>query len=242
MPAVRPIPTVYLNYDANGALFLASAGAGQNIRLTPSTSGTVDVFNDSGAAVQLRLGSSSASYWGIGQDNTASGALLFRAGTSEKGRVLTNGRWLIGTGTDSGALVQIGTGTTTKAGGLVFGQETFLFRDQAYGLRLGDASNNAVFAIDSASGSTGILQFLRSGVEAGRIGFNGSAAFNFGVGGSTALALYKDINGSTGTLMHLLNLTAAPSVNPGGGGFLFAEAGALKWRGSSGTVTTVAPA
>lgn len=34
----------------------------------------------------------------------------------------------------------------------------------------------------------------------------------------------------------------APSTNPAGGGVLYAEAGALKWRGSAGTVTTVAPA
>lgn len=36
--------------------------------------------------------------------------------------------------------------------------------------------------------------------------------------------------------------TTAPSTNPTGGGFLYSEGGALKWRGSSGTVTTIAPA
>lgn len=34
----------------------------------------------------------------------------------------------------------------------------------------------------------------------------------------------------------------APTSNPTGGGYLYAEAGALKWRGSSGTVTVIAPA
>jgi hypothetical protein len=34
----------------------------------------------------------------------------------------------------------------------------------------------------------------------------------------------------------------APTSNPTGGGILYAEAGALKWRGSSGTVTTIAAA
>ncbi len=38
------------------------------------------------------------------------------------------------------------------------------------------------------------------------------------------------------------NATTAPASNPTGGGVLFAEGGALKWRGSSGTVTTIAPA
>ncbi len=38
------------------------------------------------------------------------------------------------------------------------------------------------------------------------------------------------------------NAIAVPSGNPSGGGFLYSEAGALKWRGSGGTVTTMGPA
>ena len=38
------------------------------------------------------------------------------------------------------------------------------------------------------------------------------------------------------------NDTSDPSTNPVGGGILFASGGALKYRGSSGTVTTIAPA
>jgi hypothetical protein len=44
----------------------------------------------------------------------------------------------------------------------------------------------------------------------------------------------------TGTVS-LTNATA-PSVNLAGGGILYVEAGALKYRGSSGTVTTLGPA
>jgi hypothetical protein len=43
--------------------------------------------------------------------------------------------------------------------------------------------------------------------------------------------------------LELLNTTSAPgSVGIGSGGVLYVEAGALKYRGSSGTVTTLAPA
>jgi hypothetical protein len=38
------------------------------------------------------------------------------------------------------------------------------------------------------------------------------------------------------------NRTTAPTANPVGGGILYAEAGALKWRGSGGTTTTIANA
>ena len=38
------------------------------------------------------------------------------------------------------------------------------------------------------------------------------------------------------------NALVAPTTNPASGGILYVEAGALKYRGSSGTVTTIAPA
>ena len=46
----------------------------------------------------------------------------------------------------------------------------------------------------------------------------------------------------TGACIGIANATAVPSTNPSGGGVLYCEAGALKYRGSSGTVTTIANA
>lgn len=48
--------------------------------------------------------------------------------------------------------------------------------------------------------------------------------------------------GAGAGVIGIANAAAAPSSNPSGGGVLFVAAGALKWRGSSGTVTTIAPA
>lgn len=48
--------------------------------------------------------------------------------------------------------------------------------------------------------------------------------------------------GGGAEVITIANRTTAPTSNPSGGGIMYAEAGALKWRGSSGTVTTVAPA
>jgi hypothetical protein len=61
--------------------------------------------------------------------------------------------------------------------------------------------------------------------DAGNIGINTKTQFGSGVG-----------------VIGLANCTTAPTTNPTGGGVLYAEAGALKWRGSSGTVTTIAAA
>lgn len=43
-------------------------------------------------------------------------------------------------------------------------------------------------------------------------------------------------------VMYIKNRTTAPTANPSGGGILYVESGALKYRGSSGTVTTIANA
>jgi hypothetical protein len=64
-----------------------------------------------------------------------------------------------------------------------------------------------------------------------------------------ALTLDADGNlllGGTSTpgakVMYIANATTVPASNPTGGGVLYVEAGALKYRGSSGTVTTIANA
>lgn len=49
------------------------------------------------------------------------------------------------------------------------------------------------------------------------------------------------VGGGSG-VVGIANAGTVPTSNPTGGGVLYAEGGALKWRGSSGTVTTIAPA
>jgi len=48
--------------------------------------------------------------------------------------------------------------------------------------------------------------------------------------------------GSGVGVVFIPNRTTAPSSDPTGGGILYVESGALKYRGSSGTVTTIAVA
>jgi hypothetical protein len=51
-----------------------------------------------------------------------------------------------------------------------------------------------------------------------------------------------DLGGSSGVVISIKNATTAPTTNPTGGGILWVEAGALKYKGTSNTVTTIAPA
>jgi len=55
--------------------------------------------------------------------------------------------------------------------------------------------------------------------------------------GATSL----QIGGGSGVI-GITNAVTVPTTNPTGGGVLYVEAGALKYRGSSGTVTVIAPA
>lgn len=78
--------------------------------------------------------------------------------------------------------------------------------------------------------STPIIFVNNGDIERARFDLNG----NFLVGMTARAA-------SAQKTIHLANATA-PSGNPSGGGVLYVENGALKYRGSSGTVTTIANA
>lgn len=69
-----------------------------------------------------------------------------------------------------------------------------------------------------------IVVFQRLGA-AGNVGFRTTRQFGKGQG-----------------VIAIANASVAPSVNPAGGGILYVEDGSLKYRGSNGTVTTIAPA
>jgi hypothetical protein len=74
------------------------------------------------------------------------------------------------------------------------------------------------------SGFETIMTFQRPGAG-GNIGFRTGSQFGAGKG-----------------VIAIANALVAPSANPAGGGVLYIENGALKYRGSAGTVTTIAPA
>lgn len=66
--------------------------------------------------------------------------------------------------------------------------------------------------------------------------FRVQADGNFTFGG-----VYAQYGAGVGVIS-IGNCTTVPTTNPTGAGVLYAQAGALKWRGSSGTVTTIAVA
>lgn len=78
-----------------------------------------------------------------------------------------------------------------------------------------------------------------SGTAGNVISF-GSAKMTLDSSGNLLVGMTSAATSSAKTL-HLANATI-PTANPSGGGVLYVESGALKYRGSSGTVTTIANA
>ena len=103
----------------------------------------------------------------------------------------------------------------------------------------GTLSNNSNFTVTSAGAVSGITTLAGAGAVTGfsSAAFSGQLSTSAGniLAGAMATA------GTTAPTFCLSN-TTAPSQDPVAGGFLYALAGALVWRGSSGSITTLAPA
>ncbi len=86
--------------------------------------------------------------------------------------------------------------------------------------------------------NTGIYSSANDNVD---VATAGTRRLNIDSSGNMALGASPSF-GSGQVVLFIANATAVPSANPSGGGILYVEAGALKYRGSSGTITTIAPA
>ena len=79
-----------------------------------------------------------------------------------------------------------------------------------------------------------------NGRNANDTGFETIVVFQrLAAGGNIGIRTTGQFGGGQGVIA-IGNATVVPSVNPAGGGILYVEDGALKYRGSKGTVTTIA--
>ena len=108
----------------------------------------------------------------------------------------------------------------------------------------GSATNSMVLG----QGVDNTNRLVNSTAQSLMIGFNSTVPTLYvgpstgaGTWGNVGIGTVSEFGSGTGVI-GLANVGTLPTTNPTGGGVLYADAGALKWRGSSGTVTTIAAA
>ena len=127
-------------------------------------------------------------------------------------------------------------------------------RGGAASIRIDDPNPDIEFVETGLTGSDPSAGKYEIAVQADRFQINGRNASNtafetivvfqrLGAGGNIRFRATKnkDFGGGQGVIA-IANASVAPSVNPTGAGILYVEDGALKYMGSNGTVTVVAPA
>jgi hypothetical protein len=148
----------------------------------------------------------------------------------------------------------LGLGVTPSAWGTTAGFKAF---------QLPSGSVNSfdttwlITAQNSFSNSSGTRTYVNNGFASEYIQTSGEHRWRTAASGtagdaiSFTQAMTLDASGNLllgGTttpgakVMYIANATTVPASNPTGGGVLYVEGGALKYRGSSGTVTTIAAA
>lgn len=239
-PTIYSVQNTTAGTSSLAALSLASdGGLGASVFLASSA-----YTDDSGAASRMNIGSGGFAT-GInfkGYNATDTVKTFF-------GSAYSSGN-LIHTISNKGIKLQ-NIALSTDADGTVAGVEHLFSLTkndgntrQFYGYKilatLNAGGSNSSTTLDLASVDTVNAAVTGLTVNLLHLKYGGSSKFrldslgNLGLGGMSA-------GGGQG-IAFLANAAATPGSNPTGGGVLYAEAGALKWRGSSGTITTIAAA
>jgi collagen type VII alpha len=199
--------------------------------------------------------------------NILAGDLVVVAGITPGG---FNGTFVVSAVPSSTAIsyVNATSGPQTVAGTIsVYAQTSIVARSAATtGLIVrgagSQASNlqewqNTGGTVVAAVSSTGAISSTISLSSTGTITSTGSyfnlstSATGLALSGTYRIRVAAGVTGLTsitpqaagGTdVIYIANASGTPTSNPTGGGILYAEGGALKWRGSSGTITTLGSA
>jgi hypothetical protein len=220
-------------------------------RMRVAASGNVGIGTSSPAAKLDILTAASTNFlvgFGANLDNYytagASGLHVFRNGLTERARITADGNLGIGTSSPLGRLHANGSGSQ----GTIVAQHP------------GNTTFGVVILAETTSGTDDPQIVLKNHNGGSPVTYgisctdNGSIAFNSGTNPLSSFGTEHARIDSSGNLllggtstpgakvMYIANATTVPASNPSGGGVLYVEGGALKYRGSSGTVTTIANA
>jgi hypothetical protein len=147
----------------------------------------------------------------------ASSWIWFSGSAGERARIDTSGNLLVGTTTNSASARITAAINTTTANTAFIGLQNDSLGANDWAITMPSVND---LAIRNVTGSYNAIYIQNQSGNAD-IGINGLS-----VGGGAGVVF-------------IANATTIPTTNPTGGGILYVEAGALKYRGSSGTVTTL---
>jgi hypothetical protein len=258
---VRAAGDSYIDYGS-GFLVYRADGTAQAAKFMAdgrTVFGRISIGTESDLGVQVGIIPDSASRKGILvklaasatanplEVQTSASANVFSVGTLGEVRIGSNGLTIrqnpsLQFQIEIASTTKISAGSVLGVGGGAVGANAIT----AYAANAASATGLSVSGSAHASGGPAVL------IAAGANGLTsmltewrtwpGVALAQITQSGSLALGAAGSFGGGVGGVMFMANATTAPTSNPTGGGILYVEAGALKYRGSSGTVTTLASA
>lgn len=241
------VQVAFINKGVGTVTFLQGTGVTLTGTLSLATDETAAIIYYTSSTAEVFSGGGS----GIGGSTGSTDNSILRAdGTG--GATLQNSPVTVA---DDGTITSNGTSTSL---------DLFLTPSSGNSLNLTATSTNhnmiggnagSYFAFlgqsSTVGGTKGTDLVFRTG--AGTTGNTSSGDMYFEINNISGSGSYGNFGFGTGILgsvsyqgmqrgIFIENAVAVPTGNPTGGGFLYVEAGALKYRGSSGTVTTIGAA
>ncbi len=237
--ATESVPNLFR--QTSSAALVMSVG----YKRSATANGFASSFGSSLAKTAISLGTTAGAIT-FYTDTAATTAVGTDVTPTERMRIDSSGNVGIGTGSPT-RKVQIAdaNAVTNSAGNLYITTNTAQAADIGGYLTLGGLYTATDFAPfggiagrktnSTSNDPNGYLVFstLTSGALSEKVRIDSSG--NVGIGTTS-------FGASSQVVLAIANATAVPTGNPTGGGVLYVEAGALKYRGSSGTVTTIANA
>ena len=198
-------------------------------------------FGTNGATAVSIDGSQNSTFFGkiitsyaIGASASDSSTTTIQSGSSSgvKSNILLRDSWNGSNNNNAYFAVQLGDGSTTSDALRIDYQKNATFAGGSVTVSK-SASNPSVKVVDGTIITK--VQAQSVGDTTGAIGTESANTLKLITNNTARMAI--DTSG-----VFLIYNGTAPGSNPTGGGYLYVDSGALKYRGSSGTITTIANA